>query len=438
MSRNLADVAEGWKWDKPPPEVCDGQDWSGVARHPSTASAIRATPYLWRDPATIPTRDWIYGHQLLRGSVSLVVAPGATGKTAMMVGTSLALATGRTLLSKKVWGGPKAVWLWNLEDSSDELARGIQAAAMHWNIAADDLMSGNGTPLLYVDSGLDGAELKTAHSGPSGCAINAPVISALVDELQSRSVDVLIVDPFVSSHAVEENDNNAIDLVAKQWAKVAKITGTSIVLVHHARKLGGTEVGAESARGASALVAAARSVMTHNRMSDEEASRFGIEAGESRRYFRTYDDKNNRAPPSDKSDWFRLHSVSLGNGPDGGDSLPVVVPWCPPDAFEGVDVAALRAVQERLSEGTYRQDHQATMWAGKAVADVLGLNADKPSDRARIKTMLATWLANGALAVAMKLDERRKEKPFLVVGQWVEGDAPPVKRGVEQGGAVAH
>jgi hypothetical protein len=78
------------------------------------------------------------------------------------------------------------------------------------------------------------------------------------------------------------------------------------------------------------------------------------------------------------------------------------------------------------------------MWAGKAVADVLGLNADKASDRARIRTMLATWLANGALAVAMKLDERRKEKPFLIVGQWVEGDAPPVKRGVEQGGAVAH
>ncbi len=48
-----------------------------------------------------------------------------------------------------------------------------------------------------------------------------------------------------------------------------------------------------------------------------------------RRFFRAYDDKNNRTPPADKSDWYQLASVDLGNGLNGGhgDSLPVVLPW---------------------------------------------------------------------------------------------------------------
>ncbi len=48
-----------------------------------------------------------------------------------------------------------------------------------------------------------------------------------------------------------------------------------------------------------------------------------------RLYFRTYNDKANLQPPADKSDWFKLESVSLGNGPLGaaGDSVGVVIQW---------------------------------------------------------------------------------------------------------------
>src|SRR5665213_305591 len=102
----------------------------------SKSVAISATPYVWRDPQNIPARDWIYGRSLLRGSLSMFVAPGAAGKTALTVGTAMALITGRDLLGKKVWIGPCRVWLWNLEDSCDELDRLVQAAAMHWSIDA--------------------------------------------------------------------------------------------------------------------------------------------------------------------------------------------------------------------------------------------------------------------------------------------------------------
>jgi len=398
MSRDLASMIA----DEPVP-------------HPAISTAIKATPYQWRDPASIPPRAWVYGHMLLRGSLTVVVAPGATGKTALMIGTAIALATGRNLLGPKVWSGPKRVWLWNLEDSGEEMARGVQAGAIHWGIKPDDVGD-----RLYVDSGMDGAELKTALETPNGTKINVPVIGALLTQLRDEQIDVLIVDPFVSSHSVNENDNRAIDMVAKQWARLASQAGCAIVLVHHARKLAGGEVSAETARGASALIAAARSVPTLNRMSDEEAAKFGVEGEERRRFFRVYDDKNNRAPPSDRSDWYRLHSVSLGNGADGGDSLPVVVPWSPPQTFDGVTAAHLRAVQDLVARGEYRKDQQSQPWAGDVVISVLGLDASRKADRLRASSLLTTWEANGALVVdtIKNASTNYKHRPIYRVGEW--------------------
>ncbi len=385
---------------------------------------VNATPYAWRDPESIPARAWIYGRQLLRGSVALVVAPGATGKTALMTGMALSLATGQSLRGPTVWGGPKRVWLWNLEDSGEELARGIQAAALHWELGPDDLGD-----RLYVNSGLDGAELKVAMPGPEGYEILAPVVDALVAELVARKIDVLVVDPFVSSHSVSENDNGAIDAVAKLWARVAVRGKCAVLLVHHARKLGEGEVNAEAARGAVALVAAARSVVTLNRMAANEAQRFGIEGEARRRYFRTYDDKNNRTPPADASEWFRLESVRLGNGDDGGDSLPVVVPWTPPEAFDGVAVRHLQALQTLLAGGEYRKSQQARHWAGEAVAEVLGLDLNRPPEKARIRALLKEWERTGAIRVEMRADGKAMPRPYLVPGTPVELEGSPPRDG---------
>lgn len=382
----------------------------------TNATNIRATPYVWRDPATIPPRPWVYGRQLLRGTVSLVVAPGGTGKSALMTGAALAMVTGNPFLGLAVWGGPKRVWLWNLEDAGEELARTIQAAAQHWNIDRDDVGG-----RLFVDSGLDGAELKLAvQAQHKGFEVVEPVANALLAELMARQIDVLIIDPFISSHSVPENDNGAIDAVAKQWARIAAKANCSIVLVHHTGKQRGAEVDADSARGASALVAAARFALALNVMTKEEGAGLGIERNECGRYVRADAVKSNRAPAG-KADWFELQSVALGNGNDGGDWMPVVVPWTPPDAFAGISVADLRRVQAAVAEGVWRHHFTAKDWVGKAVANVLGLNVEASRDKARIKTMVREWIANGALKVeSMKDPKKREPKDFVVVGCWAE------------------
>lgn len=112
---------------------------------------------------------------------------------------------------------------------------------------------------LFVDSGREQG-LCLAKQSKEETQIYEPVAEALEAELKARQIDVLIVDPFVSSHQVSENDNGAIDAVAKRWGAIADRAGCAIEIVHHLRKLQGLEANAESARGAVSLVAAARSV----------------------------------------------------------------------------------------------------------------------------------------------------------------------------------
>lgn len=405
---------------------------------------VVATPYDWCDPAKIPPRRWVYGRSIQRGHLRAVVAQGAAGKTILSVGEALAMVTGRNLLGQEVPGGPKRVWLWNLEDDREELSRIIQAACKHWSITAADL---NGR--LFVDSALDGAILKLATSTPAaGLVINRPLVEALTGEMKARRIDYLHVDPFVSSHAANESDNMEIDAIAKEWALVAKNADAAVGVAHHVSKAGAAEATALSARGAVALVNACRSVLTLNRMGEDEAKKWGIEEERRRRFFRTYDDKNNRAPPSDKSDWFRMASVSLDNGVsphgDDSDSMGVVVPWSPPDAFDGVTAEHLLTIQRAVDRAQgverYRADTQAKAWIGKLVADTFGMSADSSvrADRARINSLLATWFATGALVKVEGRDAKSNDRTFVEVGNWAVQDVSPtslgeVGKGVEAG-----
>jgi hypothetical protein len=91
------------------------------------------TPFQWRDPATLPPRPWLYGRHLLRGQVSVTVAPGGVGKSAHSIVEALAMVSGRELLDEWTAKGLK-VWVFNLEDPRDELDRRIAAAMLHHDV----------------------------------------------------------------------------------------------------------------------------------------------------------------------------------------------------------------------------------------------------------------------------------------------------------------
>ncbi|WP_263588631.1 AAA family ATPase [Sphingopyxis sp. GC21] len=376
-------------------------------------SALRATPYRWPDPASLPRRQWLMGHWLLRGEVTAIIAPGGTGKSTIGNTIALCLASGQPLLGKPLHRGPQAVWIFNLEDGTDELERQLSAACAYHGIGPMDCGD-----RLHLDSGLV-QPLCTASEDRDGFTLAEDVFAQLAATIRERRVATVIVDPFVSSHAVRESSNEAIDAIAKRWKRLAQETGCAVVLVHHTRKLGGREVTAEDGRGAVALRDAARVVLPLNPMGDKEAEELGIADPALRRSLVRIDTgKANRAPP-DAATWIKLESQSLDNG-DGlepSDFVGVATLWEKPDVFHGLTTWHLFTVQQRLAAGDWRDSVQAKNWVGHLVATVAALSAE--TDRGRIKAIIRTWKRNGALAVEHRAINGR-EVPFVIVGNPVD------------------
>ena len=434
-SRCMATINSGLNYGRQHPRSIPERDYrSGVDRHllgpiadyskaaiapgnegaePAPKPALVATPYKRVDPKTIPLRDWVYGSLLIRKFVTATVSPGGIGKSSLVTVEALAMTSGRGLLGI----APKRrmkVWLWNLEDPQEETARKIEAAALHYGLSEDETDG-----YLFVNSGRD-TPLVMARATRGGAAIVAPVVDALVEQCKANEIDVIVIDPFVSSHEVAENDNTFQDMIIKEWGRVADRANIAVHLVDHTRKMGGmeAEVTTESARGAKAKTDGCRVVRAVNRMTEEEALRAGVE--NHGLYFRTFNDKANLAPPADKSDWFKLESVDLGNAPSHlqfGDSVGVVATWEWPDALEGVDGALVDRVFEKIKGGRWRDSIQAADWVGYAVAQVMELDLGKKAHKARVANLIRTWKACGSLVVVEAKDGKGNLRPFVEVSE---------------------
>jgi hypothetical protein len=387
--------------------------------------ALKATPYRWPDPASLPTRQWLLGHWLLRGEVTAIIAPGGTGKSTISTAIALSLASGQPLLGKPLPRGPVSAWIYNLEDGPDELERQVSAACTFHAVGSDDCAD-----RLHLDSGLS-QPLCTATENQHGFALAEDVFAQLEVIIRKRRISVVIVDPFVSSHAVRENGNEAIDAIAKRWKRLAQETGCAVVLVHHTKKLGGREVTAEDGRGAVALRDAARVVLPLNAMTQAEADELGIVDPALRRSLIRIDmGKANRAPP-DAATWIRLESQSLDNGNqfEPADLVGVATLWEKPDVFHGLTAWHLHEVQQAVAKGDWRENIQSKAWIGILIAGVAGLSADK--DKGRIQAIIRTWIKNDALTIERRIVNGR-DVPFVTVGRAINpndiGQGPRLKK----------
>jgi AAA domain len=372
---------------------------------------VTFTPAPFKFPATIPRRQFIYGRHYIRGFLSATVAPGGVGKSSLALVDAVAMTAGRDL---HCIVPPKAIKVWyvNLEDPREEIERRVAAICLHFGIEGSEVEE-----RLFFDG--REIEIILASQHKSGAIVATSVADALCTALKANRIDVLILDPFVSAHRVTENDNGAIDAVAKTLGRIAGAANCAIECVHHTRKNNGAEITAEDGRGASALVAAARSVRVLNRMSEAEAAKAGMAAEERRSYFRSEIDKANLALAA-KAIWYRMASVALGNGSGGAvddqDYIAVATPWAWLDASEGVSTADLRAVQAAISAGRWRENSQAADWAGKAIAQVLNLDLTNKAHKAKVNALLKTWILSGALVVVDGRDARHEVRSFIEVG----------------------
>jgi len=384
----------------------------------TTKAAAPRTPWTvpvltWRHPEMIPRRVFLYGHYYARGFVSATIADGGMGKSLLKIAELLACATGLPLLGITPTERVRVLY-WNGDDPYVEVERRIHAACQHYKINLKQLLEER---WLFVGTReaqpLCLAEMKRR----GGVSVNQNAIADICAFIKENDIGLACFDPLKSVHRVPENSNDDMDIIGDAFNVIAERTNAAIGLDHHIRKMafGQTEATAADARGATALINKVRLSRVLNLMSDALATQARIKEDDRRCYFRADGGKANIAPPS-KATWYRIVAVPCANDED----TPAVEAWTYPNAFDAVTPEHVRQVRTMAAEGRYRKDSRAEDWIGRPVAEVLDLDLEDEADRKQVKNILKTWFANGVLDVKSQKDEARRERAYVVPGNWAD------------------
>jgi hypothetical protein len=380
-----------------------------------------ATPHKWRDPSTIPPRDFLYGRHIIRGYVSGDVSMGGVGKTSEIQVEIAAMVTGRDLLGVK----PKRkyrVWYINLEDPQDEIDRRFAAIFKHYGISEKDIGDH-----LFTDSGRGKNFVVARQTRTGDIRFDQDVITDIEDTIRKNKFDFVVIDPFVNSARFAENDNNTMAaIIERVWAAIAGRQNCAVMLEHHVRKGSSGHNGytVEDARGAGALINSCRVVRVLNTMTKDEGEKAGVERYLS--YFRIDNGKANMTPRPEESEWRKYLSIPLDNakGDCPEDWIGVVTTWDWPDPMENLTLADLIAAQNAVSKGgPWRKDSQAKNWVGKPIAEALHLDVNDKADRNTIKGALKVWLKNKMFKEVEGEDAKRMKRIFIEVGIRATGGA---------------
>ncbi len=389
---------------------CDGAvEFNG---QDATATPLpSAKPFVYRDPESIPRREFLYGRHYIRKHVSATVAPGAIGKSSLDLTELLAMALGLGVLGEQAPSASLKAWYINGEEDQDEIDRRIAAFCKHYDVDGERL-----TWRLLVNS----MRVSLAHTERGAVVFSDKALGWLEQEIKANRVDVTVIDPWVCFQSVPEKDNISIDALIRRLKDIAERTNSAIEVIHHTRKLpaGQDELTTEDSRGGSSLMYAVRSGRVLNRMTTKIAAELGVDDVQRRLTFRIDNGKQNLSPP-EKAKWARLVGTQLANG----DNVQAVAEWMYPDAFEGVTTAMMHDVRHRVTEKPYRADPQARTepWVGTLLAELLNLDLSQEPARAKVKGILKTWFANKVLDKEERTEPgTRKKRTYVVAGNWNE------------------
>jgi len=302
-----------------------------------------------------PPRAWLLGVTFCRTFLSSLLGTGGVGKTALRILQALALATGRNLTDEFIFQRCR-VLIVSLEDDANELRRRIRAACLHHKIPLSEL---DGWLFLAAPGAKGGKLLEMVRGRVAVGKLGANLETAIV----AHKIDLVMLDPFVKTHSIEENLNSAIDDVAQILTDLATKHNIAVDAPHHVRK-GQMEAGdADAGRGASALNNAARLVYTCLQMTEEEARAFDISQENRRDYIRVDSGKVNIAKSSRNAQWFHLVNVPLDNATTlypAGDQVQTVESWEPPNAWSGTSSVVLNAILTEIDQGLTDSNGQPT------------------------------------------------------------------------------
>jgi hypothetical protein len=412
--REVVRMIEGGraKWNIPNPEH--------QVTHPADVLPPLAPDFLEQlNVPMLPRRRWVLEGTMLRGNVTVKVAPPGAGKSTLGVQQAVAIITGRPITGQQVYEQTK-VWVYNNEDDGDELKRRLAAVLQHWEVPFAEIKD-----QLALNSGAD-RPLLVAKADRAGNVIRLPDVDACIHHIKTHGIGVFIVDPFVETHQVSENSNEQIKAVAVMFRDIARKGECAVMLVHHTAKpprgsSEGRAANLNTARGASALVGVARIVQTLFSMSPKDAERYGVPEEERHRYVRLDDAKTNVSPIGADARWFRRVGVTIANGDEVGVLVPEdlePVAKTGDDEVEDLHRTVIAALLAQVPEGEISLNAAAKRlaWSGHTRFERYRETDDKGNQRASRpfrETIMAACqrsltIVAGGMSCGFTCDCRRK------------------------------
>lgn len=328
------------------------------------------------DVFRIEARPWVLGYRFLSGAVTAGIgAPGASKSTYSLL-SALAIATGDSRLTRETVWKPGAVLVYNAEDDEKEIMRRAGAMCAKYGISTKSLKG----KFFFATGVLK--RLRVAVKENDKVKATAALVE-LRDFIIKHKIVHVALDPFISLHdGVQENANDEVDKVVGCLKWLCAQTQASIDCVHHGVKShsGDSESRAgdmNSARGASALIGAARIAYTVAPMSQKGAKERGIEEDEAVNLFRVDAAKGNYSAGSWQPTWFRRISFVLRDSFMDGDLERPAETVGVPEWFD-MKARENQAKTEAEQRTKKREEGQAEQRA-RAVVDAMTQGVQKVS-----------------------------------------------------------
>lgn len=315
----------------------------------SSAAIIRLIDF-----ANVQHRAWLVAPDLIRGEITVMAAPGGLGKSSYAIALSVAAASGKSFLQKKIYGGKLRVIYINAEDSRDEVLRRVWAVGLLHSVTASDL---SGLQLLGTDD-WQVQGLTFLSNERFGQAVNQAGLDIFETILQAHRPDLVVLDPLIALCGTGNmNDNAAMGSVMKSIKKIAGKFKAAMLILHHTRK--GADIStSDSIGGASAIVNLSRRALQLASMTAEEAIQNKVLPSERQSYFRIVPSKSNLVPASADTEWCRLRNVILPNASPptypNGDNVQAVERVILPllsSHYDAIEQNVLAAILKVVDQG---------------------------------------------------------------------------------------
>lgn len=336
------------------------------------------------DPASIPPRPWVIDRVLMLHETTLLLAPGSAGKSSVSLAIVAHLAVGKDFGPYRTHVKCRSI-VYNGEDDVAEQSRRLYAVCQAYDLDYNEVKR----QVVLLSS--DTVDLRLVSVNGRNPIVNEVVLKSLIEFASDPEVGLVVYDPLVDIHDVDEGDNPHMNYVMRTLQRVAREANVCNLVLHHTTKAGGARqedrVGnMDVSRGASGIVYKSRISFTLMNATQQDCEEYGLQDNERNTWVRLDDAKMNMALASTEATWFRKEGCKIPSG----------------DVVGVLRLTELKRntmnIRIRIAEllmGTMTANGQASMPIGQAVAvlkseEALYANKTDADIKKRIEGLFAT------------------------------------------------